>query len=94
MTRRYDLVLMDCQMPVMDGFEATRAIREREGTSCHTSIVAVTANAMEGDRQRCLAAGMDDYLAKPFRAGDLRRVLERWVAAIPDTGDDVVAVAR
>jgi CheY-like chemotaxis protein len=75
----YDLVLMDCQMPVMDGFEATRIIREREGATRHTRIVAVTANAMEGDRERCLAAGMDDYLAKPFRAGDLRRVLERWL---------------
>ena len=82
----YDLVLMDCQMPVMDGFEATRIIREREGTSRHTHIVAVTANAMEGDRERCLAAGMDDYLAKPFRAGDLRRVLSKWLpsAAVED----------
>jgi CheY-like chemotaxis protein len=90
----YDLVLMDCQMPVMDGFEATRVIRDREGTVRHTTIVAVTANAMEGDRERCLTAGMDDYLAKPFRAGDLRRVLERWIAMSPDAADDVVAAAR
>jgi signal transduction histidine kinase/DNA-binding response OmpR family regulator len=75
----YDLVLMDCQMPVMDGFEATKAIRAREGSTRHTIVVAVTANAMTGDRERCLEAGMDDYLAKPFRAGDLRRVLGRWL---------------
>jgi two-component system, sensor histidine kinase and response regulator len=80
----YDLVLMDCQMPVMDGFEATRVIRQREGSARHTSIVAVTANAMEGDRQRCLAAGMDDYVAKPFRAEDIRQMLERrLVGAAP-----------
>jgi CheY-like chemotaxis protein len=76
LTVPYDLVLMDCQMPVMDGFEATRVIRERE-RGRHTCIVAVTANAMEGDRQRCLAAGMDDYVAKPFRAEDIRKMLER-----------------
>ena len=63
----YTLILMDCQMPVMDGFEATRRIRQAESTSGgHISIVAVTANAMQGDRERCLEAGMDDYLAKPF----------------------------
>jgi signal transduction histidine kinase/DNA-binding response OmpR family regulator len=90
----YDLVLMDCQMPVMDGFEATRIIREREGASRHTNIIAVTANAMEGDRERCLAAGMDDYLAKPFRAGDLRRALAKWLpAGAPDGEDDAQAAS-
>ncbi len=91
MTVPYDLVLMDCQMPVMDGFEATRTIREREGDVRHTPIVAVTANAMEGDRQRCLDAGMDDYLPKPFRAGDLRRILDRWIAATSDADVDTAA---
>jgi signal transduction histidine kinase/CheY-like chemotaxis protein len=91
MTVTYDLVLMDCQMPVMDGFEATKMIREREGTSRHTHIVAVTANAMEGDRERCIAAGMDDYLAKPFRAGDLRRVLGRWLPGEAEADDEARA---
>ena len=76
---RYTLVIMDCQMPEMDGFEATRRIRRREATSGgHISIVAMTANAMEGDRESCLAAGMDDYMAKPVRLDDLRRVLEQY----------------
>ncbi len=72
----YNLVLMDCQMPDIDGFEATRAIRRRETTTgSHVAIVAMTANAMEGDRETCLAAGMDGYLAKPVTLDDLRGVL-------------------
>ena len=75
--RRFDLVLMDCQMPVMDGFEATSSIRALEGEfGDHVPIVALTANAIEGDRQRCLDAGMDSYLAKPVRALELFEAVE------------------
>jgi len=78
--RRYDLVFMDCQMPEWDGFEATRAIRQRESETDtpHVPIVAMTASAVIGDRERCLAAGMDDYVAKPLNLDDLRRVIQRW----------------
>jgi two-component system sensor histidine kinase/response regulator len=79
----YDLVLMDCQMPVLDGYAATREVRRREAASGgrHTPIVAMTANAMKGDRELCLAAGMDDYLAKPITGAAIDHVLARWLAA-------------
>ena len=91
---RYDLVLMDCQMPEMDGFGAARLIRERESVQSpkgdgekqvvHIPIIALTANAMEGDRERCLEAGMDDYLSKPFKREQLQDALRKWLD--PDVG--------
>ncbi|MBW1689088.1 MAG: response regulator, partial [Deltaproteobacteria bacterium] len=87
----FDLVLMDCQMPKMDGFAATREIRAREKAGRDSGsearrlpIIALTAHAMWGDRQECLAVGMDDYLTKPFTKDELRELLGRW---LPGSGD-------
>jgi two-component system, sensor histidine kinase and response regulator len=75
----YDLVLMDVQMPVMDGMEATTMIREKEKLSgAHQAVIALTAHAMKGDQERCLAAGMDAYLTKPIRSHELDELLERY----------------
>ena len=78
--QHWDLVLMDCQMPQMDGFDATRQIRKLEGGRSRVPIVAMTANAQKGDSERCLASGMDDYLAKPLRIATLRERLVSWLA--------------
>ena len=75
----YELVLMDCQMPELDGFTATGEIRQRLSPDSHLPIIAMTANAMMGDRERCLAAGMDDYLAKPVTRKALSDMIDRWV---------------
>ena len=74
----YDLILMDCQMPIMDGFEASREIRRL--SLPQPTIIAVTANALLGERERCLNAGMDDYLSKPFQADQLIAIVVKWVA--------------
>ncbi|NOT30170.1 MAG: response regulator [Planctomycetes bacterium] len=87
--RHYDLVFMDCQMPEMDGYEATRRLREREREKGgHTVVLALTASAMEGDRERCLAAGMDGHLTKPLKLHTLSDVVERWSS--PERGRETL----
>jgi CheY-like chemotaxis protein/HPt (histidine-containing phosphotransfer) domain-containing protein len=93
--KTYDLILMDCQMPNIDGFEATRIIRERErkssnnGSAPHIPVIALTANAMAGARDECLAAGMDGYLAKPFSITELHDILKTW---LPNATKDEIEV--
>ena len=87
--RPYAVVFMDIQMPEMDGFEATAEIRRRESHGLgHTPIVAMTAFTLEGDRERCLAAGMDDCVGKPIRIEALDEVIQRWAARSPDSRYD------
>lgn len=89
----FDLVLMDCQMPDMDGFETTRVIRGSESgvLNRHVPIIAMTAYVMKGDRERCIAAGMDDYLAKPVRQAELANMLAKW---LPGAGNDMAGPSR
>jgi CheY-like chemotaxis protein len=87
--KEYDLILMDCQMPVMDGFEATGQIREIEktmGANKHVPIIALTANALKGDRKKCINAGMDDYLSKPFNINQIQTILFHWFDT-PESAD-------
>jgi CheY-like chemotaxis protein/HPt (histidine-containing phosphotransfer) domain-containing protein len=91
-TAAYDLVLMDCQMPELDGFEATRRIRAGAGSALnqHVPIVAMTANALQGDREQCIDAGMNDYISKPVDQGLLAQTLARWAPATSDGGTEMV----
>lgn len=83
----YQIILMDVQMPEFDGFDATRAIREAEAnTGRHTPIIALTALAMDGDKERCLAGGMDDYISKPYNLQTLKETLSRWMTNTATAG--------
>lgn len=77
--KTYDVVFMDCQMPIKDGYEATRELRSREGQGTHTPVIAMTANAMKGDDQLCYASGMDDYLTKPIDRELLKTKLHHYL---------------
>ncbi|MEK6631897.1 MAG: response regulator, partial [Nitrospirota bacterium] len=88
----YSIVFMDCQMPEMDGFEATRLIRREERAGLHLTIVAMTANAMVEDRERCLNAGMDDYISKPVQSQGLAGVLSRWLSSQKPQGDQTAGI--
>jgi two-component system sensor histidine kinase/response regulator len=89
----YHLVFMDCQMPVMNGFDATRELRRREGSGLHVPVIAMTANAVGSDRQRCLDAGMDDYISKPVNIDQLALMVDRWLPAPDEESLDQTVLA-
>ena len=80
---KFDLILMDIQMPIMDGYEATRQIRELEQTEQPIPIIALTANAQDSDREQCLSVGMNDFISKPFSKTQILRTVEKWINSIP-----------
>ncbi len=90
--KAYDIIFMDCQMPEMDGYETTRKIREMEGEQQHCIIIALTANAMEGDREKCLQAGMDDYITKPIDFKQLLHMVELYTVARRESADGIPAI--
>lgn len=92
-TYTYELVFMDCQMPDLDGYQATAALRAHENGTRRTPVLALTASAMKGDAERCFEAGMDDYLTKPVRSGDFRAALTRWLPPTPDEAEPPVDLA-
>ena len=90
--QQFDAVLMDCQMPVLDGYAATAQLRSQQGDR-HVPVIAMTAHAMDGDRARCIAAGMDDCITKPMRHAELRETLSRWIPAMRGAAATVEAPA-
>jgi CheY-like chemotaxis protein len=86
-TKPFDLIFMDCQLPVLDGFSAAGRIKDSSGPNSHTPLVALTAKAMPGDRERCIDAGMQDYLSKPVRQAQLISVLNKWVSGKPSANE-------
>jgi CheY-like chemotaxis protein len=78
-SKDYAMILMDCRMPKMDGYQAARKVRELQGPKSQVPIIALTAHAMEEDKEKCLKAGMNDYLAKPIKINDIREMMEKWL---------------